>query len=45
MKTKKEKAILSKSATEEVKAVENNHCTLLEFEEGTIVLEMVQQKT
>ena len=45
MKTKKEKAIVSKKVPEEVKVVENNHCTLLEYEEGTIVLEMVQQKT
>jgi DNA-binding LytR/AlgR family response regulator len=40
MKTKKVKAIVSKSVPKEVKPVENNHCTLLEFEEGTIVLEV-----
>jgi DNA-binding LytR/AlgR family response regulator len=45
MKSKKEKTIVSKSVSEVAKPIENNHCTLLEFEEGTIILEMVQEKT
>jgi|ERR1035437_8578855 DNA-binding LytR/AlgR family response regulator len=38
---KKAKEELDKKVLAEVTPVENNHCTLLEFEEGTIVLEIV----